>query len=70
MKENEGLPTGGDWICGKCGEPLVSATVRVRYLGATLSIELLKCPKCGTAMVTEEVATGKMAEAEQALEDK
>ena len=61
---------GGDWTCGKCGEPLVSATVRVRYLGATLSLELLKCLKCGTAMVTEEVATGKMAEAEQVLEDK
>jgi ribosomal protein S27AE len=70
VKEKEEVPKGGDWTCGKCGEPLVSATVRVRYLGATLSLELLKCPKCGTAMVTEEVATGKMAEAEQVLEDK
>jgi len=70
VKGKDVFHTGGDWICGKCGEPLVAATVRVRYLGATLSIELLKCPKCGTAMVTEEVATGKMAEAEQALEDK
>jgi hypothetical protein len=39
-------------------------------MGATLSLDLLKCPRCGTAMVTEEVATGRMAEAEQVLEDK
>lgn len=70
MKEKEKLPTGSDWICGKCGEALVLATVRVRYAGATLSLDLLKCTKCGTAMVTEEVATGRMAEAEQMLEDK
>lgn len=39
-------------------------------MGTTLTIDLLKCPRCGTAMVTEEVATGRMAEAEQVLEDK
>ncbi len=70
MREEEELPKGGDWVCGKCGEALVSASVRVRYMGATLSLDLLKCPRCGTAMVTEEVATGRMAEAEQVLEDK
>ncbi|MGA2107034.1 MAG: DVU_1557 family redox protein [Syntrophorhabdales bacterium] len=70
MREKEKSPKGGDWVCGKCGEALVSASVRVRYMGATLSLDLLKCPRCGTAMVTEEVATGRMAEAEQVLEDK
>ncbi len=70
MREEEELPKGGDWVCGKCGGALVSASVRVRYMGATLSLDLLKCPRCGTAMVTEEVATGRMAEAEQVLEDK
>ncbi len=70
MKETEGSPSGGDWVCGQCGEVLVSAGVHVRYLGTTLSIDLLKCPRCGMVMVTEEVAIGRMADAEQALEDK
>ena len=70
MTEKEGSPTGSGWICGKCGETLVAASVKVRYMGSTLSLELLKCPKCGMAMVTEEVAVGRMAEAEQVLEDK
>jgi hypothetical protein len=33
-------------------------------------MEMLKCPKCGTALVTEELAVKKMAEAEMLLEDK
>jgi hypothetical protein len=28
------------------------------------------CPKCGLVLITEELAMGKMAEAEKALEDK
>ena len=60
----------GYWICGKCGEDLVEAKTQVRYLGNTFSIEMFKCPKCGMAMVTEEMAVKKMAEAEQLLEDK
>ena len=70
MREKEKSPKGGGWVCGKCGEALVSASVRVRYMGTTLTLDLLKCPRCGTAMVTEEAATGRMAEAEQVLEDK
>ncbi|MGD0232282.1 MAG: DVU_1557 family redox protein [Syntrophorhabdales bacterium] len=58
------------WICAKCGEPLVEAKVRVHYLGNAFSMEMLNCPKCGMAMVTEEMAVKKMAEAEKILEDK
>jgi hypothetical protein len=70
VKETEASPSGGDWVCGQGGEVLVSAGVHVRYLGTTFSIDLLKCPRCGLVMVTEEVAVGQMAEAEQVLEDK
>jgi hypothetical protein len=42
----------------------------VTYLGSVFSLDLLKCPGCGAVVVTEEIAAGKMAEAEQILEDK
>jgi len=70
MKEKGGSLPESDWVCEACGEALVTASVRVRYLGMVFSIDLLKCPRCATVMVTEEVAMGRMAEAEQALEDK
>ena len=63
-------PEGNEWVCAKCGEILVSARVQVRYVGTTLSVDLLKCPRCGIVLVTEEVAVGRMAEAERLLEDK
>ncbi|MFH0728588.1 MAG: hypothetical protein V2B19_19900 [Pseudomonadota bacterium] len=58
------------WICAKCRTPLANVKVPVYYLGNSFSVEMLKCPGCGTAMVTEEMAVGKMAEAERLLEDK
>jgi ribosomal protein S27AE len=70
MKDREESTSEKEWVCGKCGEVLVSAKVEVRYVGTTLSVDLLKCPRCGLVMVTEEIAVGKMAEAEQVLEDK
>lgn len=72
MKETEsgkGLEKG-DWLCGKCGLPLELGKVQVTYLGNVFSIDLPKCSGCGTVMVTEEIALGKMAEAEQIVEDK
>jgi hypothetical protein len=62
--------SAGDWVCGKCGDPLVSAKVNVRYLGTTFTVDLLKCTRCNIVMVSEEIATGKMAQAEEVLEDK
>jgi hypothetical protein len=59
-----------DWLCGKCGLPLEPCKVRMTYLGSVFSLDLPKCPGCGTVIVTEEIAVGKMAEAEQILEDK
>jgi predicted RNA-binding Zn-ribbon protein involved in translation (DUF1610 family) len=62
--------TDAKWICARCGEPLAMTKITVRYLGSVFTMELPKCRICGMVMVTEEVATGKMAEAEQVLEDK
>jgi ribosomal protein S27AE len=70
MKDREESTSEKEWVCGKCGEVLVLAKVEVRYVGTTLTVDLLKCPRCGLVMVTEETAVGKMAEAEQVLEDK
>ncbi len=69
MKE-EKLTNRGNWSCGKCAGPLELCKVQVTYLGSTFSIDLPKCPRCGTILVTEEIAIGKLAEAEQILEDK
>jgi hypothetical protein len=33
-------------------------------------LDLPACPQCSFILIAEELATGKMAEAEQALEDK
>ncbi len=70
MKDTGKSPQVNDWACGKCGEALISAKVQIRYLGTTFTVDLLKCPRCAAVMVTEEIAVGKMAEAEQVLEDK
>jgi uncharacterized C2H2 Zn-finger protein len=42
----------------------------VTYLGNSYPVQLMRCPKCGMVMVTEELAMGKMNEVEKALEDK
>ncbi len=69
MKEKK-QASGGTWLCGRCGLPLELCKVQVTYLGSALSLDLPGCPGCGAVVVTEEIAAGKMAEAEQLLEDK
>jgi hypothetical protein len=66
----ENAASGRDWACGKCGDALVLTKVNIRYLGTTFTVDLLKCARCNIVMVTEEMATGKMAQAEEVLEDK
>ncbi len=58
------------WICRKCGVPLEMKKVVFEYLGNTVSHELPRCPKCGRALISGELAEGKIAEAETMLEDK
>ncbi len=58
------------WRCDRCNEVLVPGPVRLEYLNMTFDVELPVCPKCGQALVPEELATGKMLEVERILEDK
>jgi hypothetical protein len=58
------------WICNRCKVPVEVQTVRLQYLKTIFALHLPACPKCGMILIDEELATGKMAEAEQALEDK
>ena len=58
------------WICNRCNVPLEIQKVRLQYLRVIFAINLPACPHCGMILVDEELATGKMAEAEQTLEDK
>ena len=57
-------------LCARCKLPMVVAKVNASYLGYAFPIELLRCPGCGAVHVPEALATGKMAQVEQLLEDK
>ena len=59
-----------EWICNRCKVPLEIQTVRLQYLKTIFALHLPACPKCGMILIDEELATGKMLEAEKALEDK
>jgi rubredoxin len=59
-----------EWVCANCGVPLELGKVDISYLGNSFPVELYKCPQCGLVLVPEELALGKMAEVEKALEDK
>jgi RNase P subunit RPR2 len=69
---SENIPTGtpGEWICANCNVPLTPGQISVSYLGNAYPVSLLRCPNCGLVLVTEDLALGKMAEVEKALEDK
>ncbi len=59
-----------DYECMKCNLLMVPGKVTVSYMGSNFPVELLKCPKCGLVLITEELALGKMLEVEKTLEDK
>ena len=58
------------YICAKCSKALVPGKVMASYLGSEFPIELWKCAECGKVLVPKELATGRMRQVEQALEDK
>jgi hypothetical protein len=58
------------WTCERCNKKLGPGKAQIRYLGKVFTVDVLKCPSCGMVMITEETATGRIAEAEQLLEDK
>ena len=57
-------------LCDKCGVYLVPGKVTLAYLGTTFPVDLPKCPQCGLVYIPEELARGKMRQAEEGLEDK
>ena len=63
---------GGEigWICNRCRVPLAVQKVRLQYSRVIFALDLPACPSCGMILIAEELATGKMAQAEQVLEDK
>ncbi len=70
MSDYQTLPQTRNWLCLKCKVPLEPSKVTVGYMGSEFPVDLLTCPQCGQALVPEELALGKMAEVESALEDK
>lgn len=58
------------FTCAKCGVRLLPGKVIASYLGSEFPIELWKCPQCGKVLVPNDLATGRMLQVEQALEDK
>ncbi len=68
----EETTSGGEtgWICNLCKVPLEVQTIRLQYSRTIFALHLPACPRCGMILIAEELATGKMAEAEQILEDK
>lgn len=57
-------------ICSKCGVELELLEVSAEYLGHHFSEKLPRCPECGQIFVSEELASGKIADVELTLEQK
>lgn len=70
MKNDSVRPEDLKWQCVQCQCDLVVGTVAVAYMNNRFTTELPYCPHCRTTLISEGVATGKMAEVEQILEDK
>ena len=70
MNEKDKAPEETEWLCTKCSLPLEVGKVNIGYLGDFFPADLARCPKCGQALISAELALGKMAEVEKLLEDK
>jgi len=70
MKETNVRPEDLAWRCMACDREMEIGPVTVEYMGHRFTVDLARCPGCGRAMVSEDLAMGKMAEVEQILEDK
>ena len=60
----------GKLRCMKCNVPLEKGKAKFMYLANGFPVELPVCPVCGFIYVPEELALGKVASVERALEDK
>jgi hypothetical protein len=70
VNEWEKSGSDSDWYCHQCNVPLEVQTVRLQYMQSIFPIDLPACSQCSFMLITEELATGKVAAAEQILEDK
>lgn len=70
MKNDNVQPDDLKWRCQTCQCDLAVGPVTVTYMTNRFTTDLPYCPTCKTVLITERVATGKMAEVEQILEDK
>lgn len=59
-----------EWSCSACGKPLEVVKVGFTYMKGNFEVELPACGGCGLVLISEELANGKMADAERILEDK
>lgn len=64
------LPEDMNWICEPCGVRLEPGKAELTYLGNAFQVELPICPACGRIFIYEALATGRILEVEQLLEDK
>ena len=58
------------FYCNTCKVPLEKKQTTFYYLDHSFHEEVLRCPKCGQALIEESLAKGRMAEVEAQLEDK
>jgi hypothetical protein len=58
------------WTCASCGQPLETVKVAFTYMTGNFEVDLPACATCGLVLVSEDLALGKMAQAERILEDK
>jgi len=59
-----------DIICSGCKTKMVLARADFTYLGHNFHTDVMRCPVCGAVYIPKELAEGKIADAETALEDK
>jgi hypothetical protein len=58
------------WTCSACGGELKVVKVGFVYMKSNFEVDLPACTSCGLVLISEELAMGRMAEAERILEDK
>lgn len=59
-----------EWYCNIDKVQMIHTEITLRYMEMKQSVPGLKCPKCGTAYLTEDIVMTVVKAAEEALEGK
>ena len=59
-----------EWYCFKCKEKMEEADITLSYVEVEGSHEGIKCPKCGTAYLLEQIVLDKVRSAEDEIDSK